>query len=225
MSKRKIILAAGLLMILAAAGVVATWLYIERFDAGEYVQAVLDVSYKNDTELYIEITGTTENDADRIFEDNLEQTMAGFEASDMPRELLPQYQELIRDIAAQVSYTVGEPEKNEDGTYSVPVKVKPVTLFPDTYSTFQTRAEEYASQVTDSVMNGGDMPSDEEMQDQIYQIYYEVLRDRVDSGMLYGGARDIVLRVTKTGSRTFEINEDDMDKLDSILIEDVGEQE
>lgn len=225
MSKRKIILAAGLFTILAAAGVVAAWLYIGRFDAGEYVRAVLDVSYKNDTELYIEITGTTESEAERIFEDNLKHTMAGFEASDMPRELLPQYQELIRDIAAQVSYIVGEPEKNEDGTYSVPVKVKPVTLFPDTYSTFQTRAEEYASQITDSVMNGADMPSDEEMQDQIYQIYYEVLRERLDSGMLYGGARDITLSVTKTGSRTFEINEDDMDKLDSLLIEDVGEQE
>lgn len=225
MSKRKIILVAGLLTLLAAVGIVAAWLYSERFDAGEYVRAVLDVSYKNDTQLYVEITGTTENDANRIFEDNLEHTMAGFEASDMPRELLPQYQELIRDIAAQVSYTVGDPEKNEDGTYSVPVKVKPVTLFPDTYSTFQTRAEEYASQITDSVMSGADMPTDEEMQDQIYQIYYEVLRDRLDSGMLYGGARDITLRVTKTGSRTFEINEDDMDKLDSLLIEDVGEQE
>ena len=76
-------------------------------------------------------------------------------------------------------------------------------------------------------MNGGEMPTDEEMQSQIYQIYYDVLKERVDSGMLYGGARNVTLRVTKNGSREFTINQEDMDKLDSMLIEsvDTGEGE
>ena len=211
--KKKIILITVILSVIIAAGASAgIYLYINRFDAGEYVQAVLDTSYKNKTDQYVEITGISKEKAEKIFEDNLDATMAGFESSEMPEEMLP------AEIAGKVSYTIGEPEKQEDGTYTVPVIIKPITLFTDTYETFQTRAQEYAQEVTDSVMNGGEMPTDEEMQSQIYQIYYDVLKERVDSGMLYGGARNAALHVTKEGSREFK---GDMDKLDSMLIESV----
>ena len=226
--KKKIILITVILAVIIAAGASAgIYLYINRFDAGEYVQAVLDTSYKNKTDQYVEITGISKEEAEKIFEDNLDATMAGFESSEMPEEMLPRYRELFGEIAGKVSYTIGEPEKQVDGTYTVPVIIKPITLFTDTYETFQTRAQEYAQEVTDSVMNGGEMPTDEEMQSQIYQIYYDVLKERVDSGMLYGGARNVTLRVTKNGSREFTINQEDMDKLDSMLIEsvDTGEGE
>ena len=101
------------------------------------------------------------------------------------------------------------------------VKVKPITLFPDTYQTFQEKAQEYADQVTNSVMAGEEMSSDEEMQSQIYQIYYDVLREKVDSGMLYGEVKDVVLHVEKESGNEFTIDQADMDKLDSVLIEDV----
>lgn len=100
------------------------------------------------------------------------------------------------------------------------VKVKPITLLSDTYNTFQKKAQEYADQVTDSVMNGGEMPSDEEMQKEIYQIYYDVLKDKMDTGMLYGEVKNITLKVTKEGSREFTISQEDMDRLDALLIED-----
>ena len=148
--------------------------------------------------------------------------MKGFETSDMPDELLPKYRELFSELAKNVSYTVGKPVRGENSVYSVTVKVKPVTLFPDTYGTFQEKAQEYADQVTDSVMNGAEMPTDEEMQREIYQIYYDVLKGQMDAGMLYGEAEDAVLHVTKEGGADFEIDKDDMDKLDSLLIEDVG---
>ena len=226
--KKKIILITVILAVILAAGTFAAiYLYINRFDASEYVQAVLDTSYKNETDQYVEITGISNKEAEKIFEDNLDATMAGFESSQMPEEMLPKYRELFGELAGKVSYTIGEPEKQEDGTYTVPVIIKPITLFTDTYETFQTRAQEYAQEVTDSVMNGGEMPADEEMQSQIYQIYYDVLKERVDSGMLYGGARNTTLQVTKEGNREFTIDQEDMDKLDSMLIESVdnGEEE
>ena len=228
MTKKKkiIVITVILAVIVAAGGSAGIYLYINRFDAGEYVQAVLDTSYKNETDQYVEITGISKEEAEKIFEDNLDVTMAGFESSEMPEEMLPKYRELFGEIAGKVSYTVGEPEKQEDGTYTVPVIVKPITLFTDTYETFQTRAQEYAQEVTDSVMNGEEMPTDAEMQNQLYQIYYDVLKERVDSGMLYGGARNLELHVTKESSREFAIDQDDMDKLDSMLIEsvDTGEE-
>ncbi|HJA81251.1 MAG TPA: hypothetical protein H9776_05800 [Candidatus Mediterraneibacter intestinipullorum] len=224
MTKKRIILIAAVIVVLVAGAAAGAYLYMNRFDAGEYVRAVLDVSYKNKTDKYVEITGVPEEEAAQIFEDNLNATMKGFETSSMPEELLPQYRELFSELAKRVSYTVGQPVKKEAGVYEVTVKVKPVTLFPDTYGTFQEKAQEYADQVTNSVMNGAEMPGEEEMQNQIYQIYYDVLKSHVDSGMLYGEAEDVVLRVKKEGSREFTIDQDDMDKLDSMLIEDVGEE-
>ncbi len=224
MTKKRIILIAALAAVLVAGAAVGAYLYINRFSAGEYVQAVLDMSYKNETELYMEITGVSREEADAVFADNLDATMEGFETSDMPEELLPQYRELFGEIAQKVNYTVGKTEREEDGTYAVQVKIKPITLFSDTYTTFQAEAEEYAEQITDSVTRGGEMPTDEEMQNHIYEIYYNVLKERVDSGMLYGGARDVTLHVAKTGTREFQISQEDMDRLDSLLIEDVGDE-
>ena len=53
--KKKIILITGILAVIIAAGIsTGIYLYINRFDAGEYVQAVLDTSYKNETDQYVE---------------------------------------------------------------------------------------------------------------------------------------------------------------------------
>ena len=222
--KKKIILITAIsAAVLAACGCAAIYRYFSRFDAADYVQAVLDTSYKNETDLYVEITGIPEAEPSRIFEETLDVTMEGFERSDMPEEMLPRYRELFREIAERVSYTTGEPKRQEDGTYIVPVTVKSITLFTDTYGTFQSRAQEYAEEVTDQVTAGAQMPTEEEMQKQVYEIYYDVLKERVDSGMLYGAARDIGVRVTKEGVRDFSINEEDMEKLDSLLIESVQE--
>ena len=209
-------------VILAAAAAAGICLYLNRFDPEAYVQAVLDVSYKKQTEEYEEITGVPEDEAEAVFEENLDAAMAEFESSPMPEELRPQYRELFGEIAMQVSYTVGETPKEEGGRYAVQVMVKPLTLFADTYDAFQQRAEKYAGQVTDSVMQGGEMPSDEEMQSQVYQIYYDVLSEALDAGLLYGEAQETVLHVRKNEDGEYEIDAEDMKTLDGLLIEDQG---
>lgn len=209
-------------VILAAAAAAGICLYLNRFDPEAYVQAVLDVSYKKQTEEYEEITGVPEAEAEAVFEENLDAAMAEFESSPMPEELRPQYRELFGEIAMQVSYTVGETQKEAVGSYAVQVMVKPLTLFADTYDAFQQRAEEYAGQVTDSVMQGGEMPSDEEMQSQVYQIYYDVLSEALDAGLLYGEAQETVLHVRKNEDGEYEIDAEDMKTLDGLLIEDQG---
>ena len=209
-------------VILAAAAAAGICLYLNRFDPEAYVQAVLDVSYKKQTEEYEEITGVPEDEAEAVFEENLDAAMAEFESSPMPEELRPQYRELFGEIAMQVSYTVGETQKEEGGSYAVQVMVKPLTLFADTYDAFQQRAEEYAGQVTDSVMQGGEMPSDEEMQSQVYQIYSDVLSEALDAGLLYGEAQETVLHVRKNEDGEYEIDAEDMKTLDGLLIEDQG---
>ena len=115
--RRNIIIAAALI-ILAAAAAAGICLYLNRFDPEAYVQAVLDVSYKKETEEYEEITGVSKEEAEAVFEENLDATMEEFESSPMPEELRPQYRELFGEIAMQVSYTVGEVHREDDGSYA-----------------------------------------------------------------------------------------------------------
>lgn len=224
MSKKiKIILVSVVLAVVlaAAAGI---YFYVNRFDAAEYVKAVLDVTYKNESEAYMEMTGVSREEADAVFEESLDVTMEGFQSSPMAEELKPKYRELFAEIAKKVNYTVGEAEKTEDGDYAVPVKVKPITLFSDTYEEFQEKAKEYAKDVTDSVMAGEEMPSDEEMQSQVYQIYYDVLKESLDDGLLYGETVDATLHVSKNDEGDYEIDPQDLDDLDAMLIEDAKEE-
>ena len=73
--------------VMILASVVGVYLYVNRFDASKYVQAVLDVSYKNKTTLYQEVADVSEKEAKAVFEKNLDATMQGFDASEMPDSL------------------------------------------------------------------------------------------------------------------------------------------
>ena len=223
--KKKLIICLVVFAVLAAAAAGGVYAYINRYNAADYVKAVLDVSYKGEAEAYMEITGVSKEEAENIFADNLDATMEGFETTAMPEELKPRYRELFAELAESVSYTVEEPERQEDGSYTVNVMVKPITLFSDTYDTFQQKAQEYADQVKDSVMQGNEMPTDEEMQSRVYEIYYDVLREALDKGSLYGEVKDVSVHVEKTGMTSFEADQEDMDFLDSLLIEDAQAEE
>ena len=85
--KKKIAAVVAGILVLTAAVCAGVWAYINRFDPRAYVQAVLDVSYKNETEAYMEIADATEEEADAVFENNLDATMEEFESSPMPEEL------------------------------------------------------------------------------------------------------------------------------------------
>ena len=63
--RKKIIAVSAVLVILAAAVLAGVWLYINRFIPEDYVQAVLDVSYKKQTEGYMEITGASAEEAEQ----------------------------------------------------------------------------------------------------------------------------------------------------------------
>ena len=89
--------------VMILASVVGVYLYVNRFDASKYVQAVLDVSYKNKTTLYQEVADVSEKEAKAVFEKNLDATMQGFDASDMPDSLKGKYRELFGEIAKKVN--------------------------------------------------------------------------------------------------------------------------
>lgn len=213
----------GIVVFVLAVTVAVIYCYVNRFDPQEYVQAFLDVSYKQETEQYRELTGISEKEAEKIFEANLDYTMEKFPASVMSDKLEVEYRELFGTLAKQTSYTVGEGTREKDGTYQVEVSVKPITLLNDTYAVFQEKTQAYATQVTNNVMNGHAMPTDNEMQSEVYQIYYEVLKDGMKQGLIYGNPCTVLLHLDQDQDGYYEIRKSDLKELDQLLIENVTE--
>ena len=199
-----------IIMVAAAAGI---YFYMNRFDPVRYVQ---DVSYKEKTEEYSKMTGTSRKEAEAVFEKNLDVTMEKFHSSAISEELEKKYRILFTQIVRQVNYQIGESEKQKDGSYIVELEIRPVTLFSDTYETFQSRAEEYAQSITNKVMKGMEIPSEEEMQGQVYQIYYDVLNEALQD------KKKLKLHVEKGEDGAYEIREKDRRKLDQLLVENAG---
>ena len=64
--KKHLIVGIIMVAIIVAATATMIYCYINRFDPREYVQAFLDVSYKQKTESYIKQTGISEKEAKQI---------------------------------------------------------------------------------------------------------------------------------------------------------------
>lgn len=189
-----------------------------KFDACAYMQAILDVSYKNETEDYMELTGASQEEANEIFHKNLDATMHEFHTADLSEELEENYRSLFEETVKQVKYTVGEATEGDGDNYTVEIAVEPILLFDDTYEEFQKQAEEYAAEISNDVMNGGEMPSDEEIQNHVYQTYYDVLTEEMNTGLTYGEAENITVHINKTEEGVYEIPEEDLRALDQAMI-------
>lgn len=70
-------------------------------------------------------------------------------------------------------------------------------IFNDTYQELQKQTEDYATQVSNEVMNGASLPSETDMQTHVFEIYHDILRNYLDQGMKYGDPETITVHVNK----------------------------
>lgn len=214
--KEQIIFAAIILIIALAVGIAAVMRY--HFDAVEYTQAVLDVTYKGQTKNYMRVANVSQESAKSVFEENLNLTMQEFQNLELSEELEKNYRELFRNVINQVSYTVNTSEKTDEGNYEVEVTVRPMLLFDVTYEKFQRESEAYAKKITEEVMKGSKMPGEKEIQNKVYQIYYEILSKTLTEGSPYGKPEKMILHVNRIARHTYKISEKDIEKLNEKLI-------
>lgn len=189
-----------------------------KFDASGYTKAVLDVCYKGETEQYMKLTNSSKEEAEAVFSDNMEQIMEEFAALNLSEELQASYKEFFEDLAKNVKYTVGEAVPDKKGNFMVDVSVEPITNLQDTYEEFMTQTEEYTTQLSNDIINGGETPTEEEMQNKVFEIYYNILRDSIDAGINYGEAQTVTMHVNKGNNNVYEIPEADLTALDELTI-------
>ena len=123
--KKIIILAVGNLLVLSACS------RQPDFDAKSYVQSSLDAYYHGDYKDYANLLEISEKDAKKeIEEDFNESIQQQFDDSDnITDKGIADYAKKLVEVKKLAKYKVRDEKKDEDGNYTVSVKVEPSDVF------------------------------------------------------------------------------------------------
>ena len=167
--------------------------------------------YKGEFEAYMEETGSTREEAEKMFNESVEATLsdAGFSDLDINEELSEKYKNLFIDLAKLANYEITDVSKNDDGDFVVEVTAKPLD--------FMSRVEEEGINIlTDKLMNMTEMPSDDKILEMSFEVMYDLISEKLEDPE-YGDATTVVLRLEVNENDEYEINEDDFVTLDNSL--------
>ena len=178
-------------------------------DAKAYVQATLDAGYKADFDEYAKITDSTKEDAQKLFDNNIDTVTnsLGFGALGATEETTEKYRELLKEIFAKAKYTVGD-VKEKDGGFEVVVNAEPMQIFSGVQDELVTKLQE-------KVAKSG-QPKEEEINQLAIDMLYDLLTEKLAS-VTYGEPQTITVHVTKNSDGVWNITESDLQAVDAAL--------
>ena len=197
MRKRGVLAAmlTGVMLVLCGCGGMTT------DEAKDYVKSALDAGYKAEFKEYAEITDSTEKEAKKEYETNLDNSMkeAGFNETGVSDELKANYRKLFEKMLKSANYKVGEVKEAGDDEFKVSVEVQPFTAFStDTYSNI-----EY-------------VPSDEELNEAIMKKMYELMDEKMNNPT-YGDKTTVTVNVKVDKDGAYYIPQKDLTAVDDAL--------
>lgn len=183
-----------------------------KFDASAYVKALLDNSYKNDPTGIVEQKMGTEEEANALYEEGLDTEMnsltSGITISD---ELKAEYRSVFAEMFAKAKYTVGEAEKQEDGSYEVTVKYQTMKVFEPAMTAYMEGLTDLQNQWSEEV------PSDDEMYEAIYTLLKDCIKDELPDAE-YEEEASMTVRV-EISNNTYSPNQEDLLNLELSLFD------
>lgn len=180
-------------------------------DAQAYVQSILDTSYKGEFKEYIEQTESTDEEAQEIYDANLDVIMeeSGFEELGISDELKANYRQLFQDMLKSAKYEVGEAKEEEDDSYTLDVKVCAFTAFEGV-------TQEAEAWLTEQYADATEVPMQEELNEQFLQKMYELMKARL-ADPSYGEEQMITIHIKPDSEGVWYIPEEDLTAIDSAL--------
>ena len=168
---RKIsVLCAGVLLL-------GTLAACSQFDASGYVKAILDNSYYNDATGILEQEIGTAEEAAAIYMQGIEAQVSTVDTelaiSDALKE---EYRQFFKDLYASVKYTVGETVEVDKETFEVAVTYEKMYVFTDAVAAYQMKLTEMATVWTEAALAGEEVPTDEQMNEQLFAILKDCLK-------------------------------------------------
>lgn len=182
-------------------------------EASEYVKASLDAAYKGEFEVFVEITDSTPEGAQAMYEENIVHTMeaAGFSEMKISDELTDKYKQLFLDILKIADYSVGEAHETENGEFEVSVEITPLKIFDE------ISEDKVSEAVISRIDKMKKYPGDKKITEITFEEIYEILSEELKEPSYGEEAIDHTVTVHKNEKGMYYISEEDMLTLDSAL--------
>ena len=176
------------------------------FDAKSRVQSSLDAYYHGDYKDYANLLEISEKDAKKeIEEDFNESIQQQFDDSDnITDKGIADYAEKLTEVKKLAKYKVQD-VKEEDGNYTVSVKVEPSDVF-------QTLQQSSAEVSKGKIAQG--------MKETDPGVFASVLTESVQKSIdknSYGAPVTVTVKVEKNHSGTYELSETERSKLETAM--------
>ena len=177
------------------------------FDAKSYVQSSLDAYYHGEYKNYANLLEISEKDAKKeIEEDFNESIQQQFDDSDnITSKGIADYAKKLVEVKKLAKYKVQDEKKDEDGNYTVSVKVEPSDVF-------QTLQQSSAEVSKEKIAQG--------MKETDSGVFASVLTESVQKSIdknSYGAPVTVTVKVEKNHSGTYELSETERSKLETVM--------
>ena len=159
------------------------------FDAQSYVKSSLDAEYHREYTDYANLMEISED----VSSDNITE------------EEIAAYTEKMAEVKKVAKYKVQDEKKDEDGNYTVSVKVEPSDVF-------QTLQQSSAEVSKEKIAHG--------MKETDPGVFASVLTESVQKSIdknSYGDSVTVTVKVEKNHSRTYELSETERSKLETAM--------
>ena len=177
------------------------------FDAKSYVQSSLDAHYHGEYKDYANLLEISEKDAKKeIEEDFNESIQQQFDDSDnITDKGIADYAKKLVEVKKLAKYKAQDEKKDEDGNYTVSVKVEPSDVF-------QTLQQSSAEVSKEKIAQG--------MKETDPGVFASVLTESVQKSIdknSYGAPVTVTVKVEKNHSGTYELSETERSKLETAM--------
>lgn len=177
------------------------------FNAKSYVQSSLDAEYHREYTDYANLMEISEEDVKKQVEEDFNESIRQqFASSDnITEEEIAAYTEKMAEVKKLAKYKVQDEKKDEDGNYTVSVKVEPSDVF-------QTLQQSSAEVSKEKIAQG--------MKETDPGVFASVLTESVQKSIdenSYGEPVTVTVKVEKNHSETYELSETERSKLETAM--------
>lgn len=190
----------------------------KKFDPGNYVKALLDNSYKNDSTAFVEQEVGTNEQAEELYNEGIKNEVdAMLSQTSVSDGLAEEYTSLMKDIFKSVKYTIGESKKQDDGSYEVEVTYEKMNIFAPAVEIYMDNLNTYTEEIAAATEDTTEIPSEEEINEKIFTILKDALKQSLDN-VTYEGEATITMHVELNGNM-YSVNEEDLKNMEMALFD------
>lgn len=149
-----------------------------KFDARAYLQAMLDLSYKNDTAEFMDLKLGTAEEAANVYESGIDTAMTKFlEGVTVSDELEAEFRQLVQDMYGNAKYTVDSAEKQDD-EWVVTITYEKMMIFEAMLANYETAVTNLYTEWS-GVTDEAQLPTEEEMTDALLVALKDSMKDAI----------------------------------------------